>query len=136
MGKKSNKKKNDQLGMNHATAANRLRKMVLFELIVMQELDRCYRCGEAIEAVHDLSIEHKEPWLDSDDPVGLYFDLRNIAFSHLSCNVRAGRRAKGPLEAKHGGRAMYVRHKCRCDICREGNRKYIQQWRKNKDGEN
>jgi len=38
------------------------------------------------------SIEHKIPWLDSSDPVGLYFDLNNISFSHHSCNVRAARR--------------------------------------------
>ena len=40
------------------------------------------------------SIEHKTPWLDSGDPIGLYFDLDNISFSHLSCNCRASRRGK------------------------------------------
>lgn len=84
-------KKKKQLGMHPATAANRLRKIVLFALIKAQGLDHCYQCGEVIEDVDELSIEHKIPWLDSDNPRGLYFDLNNIAFSHLNCNVRAKR---------------------------------------------
>lgn len=39
----------------------------------------------------ELSIEHKTPWLDSEDPKALFFDLNNIAFSHLSCNVSAAK---------------------------------------------
>ena len=39
-----------------------------------------------------LSIEHKIPWLDSDNPKELFFNLeKNIAFSHLSCNISAAR---------------------------------------------
>ncbi|MBP7540882.1 MAG: hypothetical protein KA802_13235 [Saprospiraceae bacterium] len=33
------------------------------------------------------SIEHKVSWLNSNNPVELYFDLNNISFSHLSCNI-------------------------------------------------
>ena len=94
---KSNKKKSEQLKMNHATAANRLRKMILFRLLQDIRSDRCHRCGELIETVKELSIEHKIPWLDSEDPVGLYFDLDNIAFSHLSCNSGAARRVDRPV---------------------------------------
>ena len=130
MSKKGNERKSKQLGMNHATAANRLRKMILFKLIQEASLDNCYQCGERIENVENLSIEHTKPWLDSDDPVGLYFDLDNIAFSHLSCNASNGRRHRGPrVTTEHGSRAMYVRHKCRCKPCRDGNAEYIRNWR-------
>lgn len=39
----------------------------------------------------NFSIEHKIPWLDSDDPVDLFFNLENIDFSHLLCNSAAKR---------------------------------------------
>ena len=42
--------------------------------------------------VDEFSVEHKIPWLDSDDPIGLFFSLDNIAFSHHSCNSGAGGR--------------------------------------------
>ncbi len=87
---KLNNVKSDALGMPIGTAANRLRKMILFSLVCRLELNTCYQCGKEILAVGDLSIEHKEPWLQADDPVTSFFDLDNIAFSHLSCNIAAG----------------------------------------------
>ena len=90
-----NKKKNKQLGMSHGTASNRLRKQILFSMLQRYEEDVCFQCGEKIKRVEDLSIEHKAPWMDSEDPVGLFFDLDNIAFSHLSCNCKAGRKRNG-----------------------------------------
>jgi hypothetical protein len=83
-------KKTLQLGMNPSTASNRLVKDTLFRLAV-EAGHACYQCGETL--VRDtFSIEHKKPWLDSDDPKGSFFDQGNIAFSHLHCNVGAGRR--------------------------------------------
>lgn len=38
------------------------------------------------------SLEHIEPWLDSEDPVGLFFNQDNISFSHLSCNISDARK--------------------------------------------
>lgn len=87
----SNKKKGEQLGMPIGTAQAILRKKVLFNLIVLLGLNKCFQCGEQIDNVNDLSIEHKIPWLDSDDPKGLFFNLENIAFSHLKCNSKARR---------------------------------------------
>lgn len=101
------KRKSKQLGMHPSTAANRLRKTVLFSLIKVMGLNNCWHCGEEIENIDNLSIEHKVPWLDSEDPVGLFFDLNNIAFSHLECNIRNNRWAKGgvgsrkPLTEEH-----------------------------------
>ena len=126
-------KKSEQLGMSHGAAANRLRKKILFALIREAGVDDCFRCGKLIEGIDDLSIEHKTPWLDSKDPVGLYFDLDNIAFSHLSCNCGSARNIKirKPVPP-HGTYARY-RHgrlPCKCDKCKEANRKYSVEWDK------
>jgi hypothetical protein len=86
----ANDKKKQQLGMAIGTASARLRKMILFELVRRLKLDVCFRCGKLIETVGNLSIEHKEPWLDVS--VDLFWDLENIAFSHLSCNVASARK--------------------------------------------
>jgi hypothetical protein len=71
------------LGQNFSTAASRLRKLILWELVRETGKDSCFRCGEKILVVDDLSIDHKIPWIDASS----FFDLRNIAFSHLRCNV-------------------------------------------------
>jgi len=79
-------KQSKQLGMSFNKARHILFKTVLFDLIKKQNLDNCYRCGKKIEFLRELSIEHKVPWLNSPNPAEVYFDLTNIAFSHLSCN--------------------------------------------------
>ena len=86
-----NKKKTSQLGMPPGTAANKLRKNILFSLLCLLNLNTCWQCKREIESADVLSIEHKVPWLHSEDPVGLYFDLNNIAFSHLKCNIASAR---------------------------------------------
>lgn len=91
-GLKMSQKKSDQLGMTYGKANNILRKSILFHLAGRCGMTQCFQCGKEIEHVDDFSIEHKETWLDSVDPVGLYFDLDNIAFSHADCNYRAARR--------------------------------------------
>ena len=80
----SSQKKSLFLGMPHGTAASRLRKMVLHEVLTRHGENRCYRCGEAIESVDELSVEHKQPW--EGKSVDLFWDLTNIAFSHIGCN--------------------------------------------------
>lgn len=126
MGANSNDKKNKQLGMAHGTATNRLRKMIMFQLIQEAGKDVCHQCGKQIEAIENFSIEHKTPWLNSDNPLKLFFDRDNISFSHLKCNISAAR----PRSRAHPGRAAYDSG-CRCDGCvamkrkstRESNRK-------------
>ena len=86
----SNMKKNKQLGMNYSTASGRLVKDLLFKFAI--ELGhKCHQCGKDLTR-DTFSVEHKVPWLDTDNPSGMFFDLDNIAFSHLSCNIKAGRR--------------------------------------------
>ena len=91
---KSNKKKSDQLGIPFGTAMGRLRKKILFELVKQLDQDVCCRCGDKIETTKEFTIDHKKAWLDSEDPQKLFSDLNNIAFSHLKCNIQAGRRNK------------------------------------------
>lgn len=97
-------KKQIQLGMNPSTASGRLMKDILFNFVVKTGSDTCHQCGEQISR-ENFSVEHKTPWLDSEDPVGLYFDLSNIAYSHLRCNVAARRVPKIHVSRKAGNNA-------------------------------
>lgn len=90
-------KKQQQLGMNPSTAAGRLVKDILYKFVVDTGQNACYHCGEQMSR-ETFSIEHKEPWLDSENPLGLYFDLENISYSHQSCNSGAARSAKRKYE--------------------------------------
>lgn len=119
-----NKKKADQLGMPIGTASNRLRKSVVFKLLKKLNENYCFQCGSEIETEKELSIEHKIPYLDSENPVELFFDLDNIAFSHLSCNTGAAR--KRPLS--HPSENSY-RRGCRCKECTQVNREKVAKFR-------
>ena len=120
-----NKEKAKQLGMPHGTATGRLRKSILFVLLELSDLNYCYQCGKLITSEKELSIEHIVPWLHTENPIELFFDLDNIAFSHLSCNVAAGRKGKTPPNKdkqywEHGESTCgYKSHKCRCDLCKK-----------------
>ena len=74
------------LGMPFGTASNQLRKRIMLNLLQKLGEDFCYRCGQKIETVDELSIEHKKAWQGVD--ISLFWDLDNIAFSHLDCNIR------------------------------------------------
>lgn len=110
----NNRKKYEQLGMPYGTACNRLRKVVLFSLLKRLNENLCFQCGNSITSAESLSLEHKIPWLDESSE--LFWDLENIAFSHLSCNSANSRKHPGP-RGPHG-RTRYERHGCRCEVCR------------------
>jgi hypothetical protein len=82
----SNKRKDELLREPHGTAEAKLRKALLFKYVQLAGHDICYRCSRKIENVRDFSIEHKSAWQSAMDPRSAFFDLTNIAFSHLSCN--------------------------------------------------
>ncbi len=130
MSKESNRNKDKQLKMSHGTAANRLRKMILFKLIQQLTLDSCFQCGKIISDITNLSIEHKIPWLNSSDPIGLFFDLDNIAFSHLKCNNIAGKRSNKGHISPHGTTTRYNHQACRCEKCTKANTQHSSDWRK------
>lgn len=73
------------LHMPLGTAMNRLRKSIMFHLVQETGKDVCFKCGLTIETANEFSIEHKKPWQSSNDE-SLFWDLDNIAFSHISCN--------------------------------------------------
>jgi hypothetical protein len=104
---KSNEKKTLQLGMSVGTATHRLRKQIMMMLVAKCSLDLCYRCGNKICNPEDLSVEHKQPWLDVSP--ALFWNIDNIAFSHLSCNVSAARKHKVTAEHKRRKKAERMR---------------------------
>lgn len=109
---RSNQKKYEKLGMPFGTANGRLKKNVMFDLVCKLRLNLCFHCNMEITNVDHFSIEHKVPWLNSDNPVELFFDLNNIAFSHLVCNVEAGAKIiKVYDNAKELNKAMYAKEK-------------------------
>lgn len=106
-----------QLGMAVGTASYRLVKDLLFDFIEKAG-HVCFRCGEPMSRA-DFSIEHKEPWLHSEDPLNLFFDKENIAYSHLSCNSAAGRKKLVECGIISG----YDRG-CRCDRCKAAKKEF------------
>lgn len=89
---KGNKVKADALGVSYGAACNQLRKRLLFKFVCEAKLNMCHRCGKEIISVGDFSVEHITAWLQADNPVDAFFDLDNIAYSHLSCNSGAASR--------------------------------------------
>lgn len=88
-----NEAKAKKLGMPFGTASSQLRKALLFSFAQKLKLDTCFQCADTIENIDQFSIEHKVPWFNSQTPIESFFDLSNIAFSHISCNVRAAARS-------------------------------------------
>jgi len=113
-------KKTKQLRMNPSTASHRLKKELLFSLSKRLKINWCYQCGAEIETAKRMTIEHKTPWLDSDDPQKKFFELDNIAFSHASCNYAAARVKEG---APCPSTTAY-RKGCRCSGCKKSRVNY------------
>lgn len=108
--------------MDKGTATHRLRKIIMFELVKKAGMDRCHRCKLLITDIDEFSIEHIEPWLWKD--VDLFWDINNIAFSHLKCNS-----ASAHAKRECGSYSRYLRG-CRCDICRK---EYVKAVKRHRD---
>lgn len=117
--------------MDAGTAAGQLRKTLLFYFAVRLNEDICFRCGQRIDEEKQFSIEHKVPWLHSENPKELFFDLSNISFSHLKCNLSSARKPhKYPTEEARkearlkvrvkSGRKIYTKEKRRERYLRNG----------------
>ena len=119
----ANEEKSRQLGMPFGTANNRLRKLIIFNLLKRHSENICFRCGKVIETIDDLSIEHKKPWMHAN--IALFWDMENIAFSHMHCNISIARHSKRLEHGKNG----YRMYGCRCELCREEQRKRVQLFR-------
>lgn len=100
-----------QLGMSHGAAAGQLRKRILFSLLSRLKENVCFKCSKEIATVDELSIEHKSPW--ENISADLFWDLDNIAFSHLRCNRQ---------HVYHGGifrRKIGPEGTSWCTVCKE-----------------
>lgn len=84
MGNNTNVIRTAQLGMPFGTAVHRLRKNIIFSMMKRLGEDACFKCSLPIDTVDEMSMEHKQPWLNRD--VALFWDLDNLAWSHLACN--------------------------------------------------
>lgn len=103
--------KKDQLGMDPGTASGRLVKDLLWKYLVIARGDLCSKCRLPMSR-SDFSVEHIEPWMHSEDPSGLFFDLDNIDFSHHRCNVGSARQAnKKYADRSEKSRAAWQRQK-------------------------
>jgi hypothetical protein len=81
--------------MPYGTANAKLKKNIMFSLLQQLGQDVCHRCSTKIENVKELTVEHILPWLDvysEELSSKLFWNLNNIGFSHLKCNIRASRR--------------------------------------------
>jgi len=78
--------------MSPGKASGRLKKEIMFNLLSRLGENICFQCLKTIDSADELSVEHKTPWLNSEDPCRLFYDPENIAFSHLRCNSSAARR--------------------------------------------
>lgn len=88
------KHKSELLGENFSTATSKLRKSILFSLVQQLKLDTCHRCTLKIKSIDEFSIEHKESWQRAEIPSESFYDIDNIAFSHLRCNASAAYKHK------------------------------------------
>ncbi len=84
-------KKTEQLGMSYGKANNILVRNIIWKFILQLNLNSCHHCKKEMTR-ENFTIEHIEPWLDSEDPVDLFFNDNNISFSHHSCNVGSSRK--------------------------------------------
>ena len=120
-----------ELGIDAGTAHNRLVKDLLWKFIVQCETTKCFRCG--LEMCRETySVEHKIPWRGTDNARGLFFDLDNVTFSHLKCNMAAARKPTKLTEIPHGTISGYNHHNCRCDLCKIASRDKRRRSRKKK----
>lgn len=123
-------KKKEQLGMAYGTASYKLVKDILYSMLLELNRNECFHCGKPMTR-QTFSIEHKIAWLNSGNPLDLFFDLTNISFSHLSCNSSRARKLKIPhsdetiKERRKKYKASYYSKLSKEDISTLRRNKYI-----------
>ena len=103
------------LGMPYGTAEKHLRKSMLHALAQQSGKDTCRWCRTKIESSGDLAVVHIQDWADD---AALYWDLNNVAFSHVSCAAERGgiqqedqmERIKVTIEDEQGTQLPGVNH--------------------------
>ena len=87
-----------QLGMEFGKANQRLFKMMVWKMATKCGMDKCSHCKQLIEEPDHLSLEHIQPWRGIEGRPArpeLFWDLDNIAFSHIWCNSGSPTRGQG-----------------------------------------
>lgn len=87
-----------QLGFSYMAARVKLARMIMIKLIFEAKKNICYRCNKIIETEKDLTIDHKEQWFNINPD--LFWNYKNIAFSHYGCNSSHSR---GKFKKKESG---------------------------------
>ena len=117
------------LGLRNGQGANRLLRAMLFRLAQERCLTVCYRCGQEILTVDEFSLDHKVAWRSAPDPEAAFFDLDNVAFSHLHCNC--GSKKREQTHCVHGHEFTpentYIRPTGNRS-CRECNRRHAREY--------
>lgn len=103
------------LGVSLSTAVTKLTRDIIWMFLERVGETRCYVCGKEMSR-DTFSIEHKTPWMNSEDPVGNFWNLENISFSHRKCNIPNYVPKK---EVVHGTSTGYSHYKCKCELCKE-----------------
>ena len=101
--------------MPYGTAEKHLRKSMLHALAQQCGKDICRWCQTKIESHSDLAVVHLQDWADD---AALYWDLNNVAFSHVSCAAERGgiqqedqmERIKVTIEDERGTQLPGVNH--------------------------
>jgi hypothetical protein len=79
----------------------------IFYLLSTIKHTKCYRCKQELSA-EDLSIDHIQDWFNSENPKEMFFDLENIAFSHLRCNMSARKTSSKVIGKTTGYKGVYT----------------------------
>lgn len=69
--------------MPYGTASNKLRLKVIFDLLREFEKNTCCQCGQLIDAPENLSVAHRQQWMDVNPT--LFWRTDNIVFKHRVC---------------------------------------------------
>jgi len=123
---KTTKSREEQLGMSFGKANNILTRKIIFNLIEKSNENICFRCNKKIKTVNEMTIDHKIDWLHSKTPKKLFFDTKNIKFSHKVCNVCRKQESIVTGKIQYKGVHKTERKKpYRSVICIDKKRKYI-----------
>ena len=74
------------MGKSYQSCVSKLNRQILFSLVQELHKDICHKCNTKIEDIKDFSIEHIIPW-QVNKSAELFWDIKNISFSHLKCNI-------------------------------------------------
>jgi len=122
MGKKNSKnKKSEALGMPIGTANSKLKKKLLFDLLIQCGYNSCSKCFEQISNPSNLSVEHKQQWIKNPE---LFWNLNNVSINHRKCGEKMDNLVEMILEDEMGNMLPTFNHEGKVYIAGEKGQKY------------